>query len=454
MASAAHSNMHSNGLDVQFADAMGHLLGPDFPDEIGLAVSGGGDSMAMLTLAHNWSHIWGVKLWVVTIDHGLRPESADEAVLVSDTCAELGWPHATLRWHWDGRGNVMDAARRARLSLIDQWRGNLRHVLMAHTRDDVAETFLMRLKRGSGVDGLSAMQARRRIRPVTDQADPLDYDGVLPAQVDRIEYFDVIRPCLDMPRQDLRHYLRVLKGCWVEDPTNENDAYDRARIRKLLPLLETEGFGVDLLAATAQRLTRARQALQDAAEDAAIRFIRIDEDSGDVIIAREGFAHLSVELQLRLLAAGLQFVSGEPYRPRLRALEDLLERLLSGGGGTLSGCEARAMGADLRLWRELTALSDQEVKAEHGAIWDGRWSLVGTPPDGSTIAALGQIGWEQIAKKPDNAPPHASARSLPALWQDDTLLACPALGVDLGIDFLLRETNLILGDQSAFPDSH
>lgn len=395
------------GLDRQFADAMGQLVGPDFPQAIGLAVSGGGDSMAMLTLAHNWTRAWGVKLWVVTIDHGLREASADEADMVARTCADLGWPHATLRWHWDGQGNVMDAARRARLDLINQWRGDLRHVMMAHTRDDVAETFLMRLKRGSGVDGLAAMQSTRRI-VLDTPSDPLDYDGTLPTGTLHPDGFDVIRPCLDMSRDALRHYLRVLKGDWVDDPSNENDAYDRARIRKLLPLLEAEGLGVDVLAGTANRLSRARQSLQASTRAAANSFARLDASSGDVLIERDGFAALDIEIQLRLLAAGLQTVSGASYRPRLRPLEDMLDRLLSGGGATLSGCEARASGDHIRIWREWRAVQDLDIAALDGAVWDGRWQAIGLFPQGARLRGLGAGGVGSSVKIGTCGPPRCT----------------------------------------------
>ncbi|SPF79982.1 tRNA lysidine(34) synthetase TilS [Pseudoprimorskyibacter insulae] len=399
-------------LDDRFAAAMGQLLGPDFPDDIALAVSGGGDSMAMLYLAHNWTRVWGVRLHVCTVDHGFRPEAAAEAQLVADECAVLGWPHATLRWHWDGRGNKMDAARQGRLDAIGQWRGQVRHVLVAHTKDDVAETFLMRLARGSGVDGLSAMQSRRTVA----------------------QGFDVLRPCLDMQRDELRHYLKVLHGRWVDDPSNEDDHYDRARIRKLLPVLAAEGLTVENLAATSDRMGRAKEALRLRAAEAWDQIGTAPHQTGDLLFARDGFEALDRDTQLRLLAAALQFVASAEYRPRAEPLEALLDRLLGGGAGTLHGCEARCERAAIRVYREFAALQGA-TPHKSGALWDNRWricsSLQADLPD-VTVRALGEDGWQQVAQRPQNAPPFHAARSLPSLWQGDNLLACAALGVGSG----------------------
>ena len=130
--------MTDRTLDQRFAEAMGQLIGPDFPKQIGLAVSGGGDSMAMLGLAHAWARVWGVGLHVATVDHGLRPESADEAALVARECATLGHSHSTLKWTWDGQGNVQDQARRARLRLLGAWCDGFSHVpLLFHCHRQV-----------------------------------------------------------------------------------------------------------------------------------------------------------------------------------------------------------------------------------------------------------------------------------------------------------------------------
>ncbi|MGR3376670.1 tRNA lysidine(34) synthetase TilS [Salipiger abyssi] len=421
-------------LDQRFADAMGAALGPDFPTDIALAVSGGGDSMAMLTLAHNWTHTWGVTLWVVTVDHGLRPEAASEAALVRETCEELGHPHAVLHWRWDGQGNLMDAARRGRLDMIGRWRGRVGHVLLAHTRDDVAETFLMRLARGSGVDGLSAMAPMRQIhQPAPQRAlAPEEVDGARPPAGGDPQRFEIVRPCLDMGREELRHYLRVLKGRWVEDPSNEDPRYDRARIRRLLAELAPHGLDAEGLAATAGRMARARDALKARAAEAWARCGRLDVTTGEMVLTRAGFEALDRDTQLRLLAASLQFIASAEYRPRAAPLEALLDRLLSGGAGTLLGCEARTGREELRLYREYAAVADLHAPVSSQALWDGKWLVFHENLAKFEVRALGEEGWRQAGCARESGTAHAVARALPAIWDGDQLLACDALGLGPG----------------------
>ncbi len=361
----------------------------------------------MLTLAHNWTRVWGVRLRVVTVDHGLRPESADEAAMVAGECATLGWPHTTLRWHWDGAGNKMDAARRGRLALIDEWRGALSHILMAHTRDDVAETFLMRLARGSGVDGLAAMSARRQVGGM-----------------------QVLRPCLDIGRAELRHYLTVLKTPWAEDPSNEDPAYGRVRMRRLLSELQAEGLGSDTLADTAARLRDDRVAL---AMRAATIWDAVGRQSGwgGLMLAPDWYEQVETATQRRLLSAMMRFVSGAEYAPRAEALEGLRDRLVSGGGGTLHGCEVIHHRGRVLMFREAAAVTEGAVIAP-GIAWDGRWQVAAPGYAGCTIRALGEDGWRQVTEKPPGGPPFRAALSLPSIWRGDSLLACDALGVGPG----------------------
>ncbi|SDF93794.1 tRNA lysidine(34) synthetase TilS [Alloyangia pacifica] len=399
-------------LDQRFAEAMGAALGPDFPESIALAVSGGGDSMAMLTLAHNWTHVWGVRLRVVTVDHGLRPEAAAEAQMVAETCAELGWEHQTLRWHWDGQGNLMDAARRARLSLIDAWRGDTRDVLLAHTADDVAESFLMRLARGAGVEGLSAMRPVREVH--AGQGTPMR----------------ILRPCLDMRRAELRHYLRVLQGQWVDDPSNDDEKYERVRARRLVARLEAEGTlaGADLSGAAA-RMARASEALRARAAQVwgEIAVAPSPQRLGELICDQSGFQCVERDTQLRLLSSALRYVSGAEYPPREAPLEALLDRLLGGGGGTLHGCEARIERGCIAIFREFAAVQELRVPAVAAALWDGRWRLARDVPEGLILRALGEDGWAQRDRAAPQPVPFHAARSAPALFEGARLVGCDAL---------------------------
>lgn len=407
---------------------MGQMLGPQFPNDIGLAVSGGGDSMAMLSLAHNWAHVFGVRLWIATVDHGLRAESADEAAMVAQECAALGHAHATLHWDWDGVGNVQARAREARLGLIDRWRGQVSHVLMAHTRDDVAETFLMRLRRSAGVQGLSAIAPERRVAPQPHVAGTITGECPPEQGADAEDGFNVIRPCLDMRRDELRHYLRTLQGRWVDDPSNDDPTYDRVRMRNLLADLADEGLGVDALAGAAARMRRSRVALAARAHSVWMQFGKEDRQSGELFLDR-GISAIEDETNLRILSAALQYVASRPYAPREAPLEALLDKVVSGGGGTLHGCEVRAERQFIRIFREYNSVADHSVAADHGQMWDGRWRVAGNEYNGLTLRALGDDGWKQVVTPVEGSPPFHAARALPSLWRGDDLVLCAALGV-------------------------
>ncbi|PWK59394.1 tRNA lysidine(34) synthetase TilS [Roseicyclus mahoneyensis] len=398
-----------SSLEARFAARMGSLLGPDFPSDIALAVSGGGDSMAMLALSHGWARVMGVGLHVLTVDHGLRPASATEAAMVAAECASLGHPHTTLCWHWDGSGNLQDAARMARLRLIDGWRGDIVHVLFAHTQDDQAETLMMRLARGSGVEGLSGMS------------------GLHPAPG---AGFWQVRPLLDEARADLRHYADTLRLPVVDDPSNDDPRFERVRARQALAILAGLGIDAATLAATAARMDRARVALAARAASVAGTVVRHDNlATGDLVLDRDSLAGVERDTQLRLLAAALQWVGGAVYRPRAAALEGLLDRVLGGAGGTLHGVQASVAGDLVHLFREYASVRDVATMAGTDALWDDRWQIAGASIDGLAVRALGPDGWAQVSTKPADAPPFDVALALPAVFDADRLVACAALAL-------------------------
>jgi len=219
---------------------------------LGIAVSGGGDSTALLIIAARWAGVRGRRISAATVDHKLRVDSACEADAVAALCAQLGIQHTILETG-DLRatgGNLSAAARDARFALLGDWaQGHeCNAVLLGHTMDDQAETVLMRLARGSGAEGLSAMQPE------------LEHSGML-----------WLRPLLGLRREALRAVLQTEGIDWIEDPTNEDPEYDRVKARQALALLAPLGIDAEGLAHTAWHLQRQRRVLERAMDELAGR---------------------------------------------------------------------------------------------------------------------------------------------------------------------------------------
>ena len=398
------------------------MLGVDLPQKMALAVSGGGDSMALLYLAADWARLWQVDLSVVTIDHQLRRESGAEAALVKAVSQDLGLTHTTLLWQgWNGQGNLPDAARRARLDLINGWRREIRYVLMGHTLDDQAETFLMRLRRGSGVDGLSGIAPVHLV--TVSENDNLSASS---SGLHASGSLHVLRPLLAVSRANLRAHLTKIGASWVDDPSNQDDHYERVRMRQFMPDLEAVGLYQKGLADTAKRLRRARTALSRRAVAVAEQIAH--QDDGDVVFDLEALGEIEEETQLRLLAAALCWVSSNAYRPRLTVLENALQAALVSKNGALHGGLIRVHGTQLRITREYQAVRDTRHIVGNRGFWDGRWQITGPKIDGTEIRPLGPEGVQQIGTAWQNRPNYAIILSKPGIFRDNQLIACQSAG--------------------------
>jgi len=391
---------------------------PDNP--VALAVSGGGDSMALLHLALRWSRLGGPALYALTVDHGLRPDSAGEAQAVAGFCAAQGIAHETLRWE-EGRpgatGNLPDAARTARYTLMARAcaaRG-IATLLTGHTLDDQAETVLLRLGRGSGVDGLAAM------RPAT-----------------ALWGLRVVRPLLGMRRATLRDILAAEGIAWRDDPTNEDRRYARILARDALATLAPLGITAERLAGTATAMADARQVLDAAATTLAAELCTLSP-LGYVLLDPARLARAPRETRHRLLSRLLCAVSGTPYRPRLEALTGLLDRMGGAGfgGTTLHGCRIDPFGTQVAIQREPSACTSTIPCASRGT-WDDRFDITVpaslTRRESVTIAAAGAEGLRMLKAAKHPAPPVWTAAPrparlcAPALWRGPDLLAIPLAG--------------------------
>ena len=278
-----------------------------------LAVSGGPDSIALMWLMARWRRAMsrGPKLIAVTVDHGLRPEAAREAREVKRLARTLELPHRTLHWRGEKpKTGLPVAAREARYRLLAEAarHADASHILTAHTRDDQAETLLMRLLRGSGITGLAAMK-RMSAR-----------DGAVLA-----------RPLLDVPKARLIATLENAKIGYADDPTNRDTAFTRPRLRALLPALAAEGGDARALARLATRLARANAAVE-VLTDGAERYLALkgkgalhDERNG-IVFDAAAFAALPEEIRLRLLMRGIDRF-GHEGPAELGKLETLLGQL-------------------------------------------------------------------------------------------------------------------------------
>jgi len=380
---------------------------------LGVAVSGGGDSVALLFLARAWAARAGRAVEAVTVDHGLREGSAGEAADVAALCARIGVPHDVLAWRgWDGNGNLQDNARRARRSLIADWARSrdVGAVALGHTLDDQAETLVMRLARGSGVDGLAAMAAESRA------------EGIV-----------WLRPMLGLRRADLRVWLMAEGVGWAEDPSNEDEGFARVRVRNALDLLGNVGLSAERLAETAGRMGRARAALEAATADLA-RVCLVEGVAGDVALDPEPLRAAPEEIRLRLLASVLMRVSGAVYRPRLARLEALLANVEAGRIGhglTLHGCVLRRSGAGVAVRREPARMAGRVAA---GRRWDGRWELTGAAAEGAEIGGLGVAGLAFCARWRDTGLARETLLTTPALWRGERLIDAPfARGAGPGV---------------------
>lgn len=382
---------------------VGHFL-PNPPERIGVAVSGGSDSLGLMMVLHAWQEQGGPKIFSVTVNHGLRPEAAEEAQYVASVCAKINVSHDTCKWQgWDGRGNLQDRARRARYEIITDWakERQLDKVALGHTADDQAETFLMRLSREAGVDGLSAMALQWR------------QNGV-----------DFVRPALKITREELREVLHRQKVDWIEDPSNYDESFERVRARKALVELEPLGITIETLSAVAHNMSDVRRTLYWYAFLAARNIVTFQ--SGDLVIERKGFRTLQPEIGRRLMQQALKWVSGAEYAPRGRAVDLLLESVRGGTDMTLQGCFIAVTADDIRITRETALVAD--VRVPVGQVWDGRWRLVGPAIAGAEIAVLGKEGLQQCSDWRSTGLPAASLQASPAVWQKDHLIAAPLAG--------------------------
>jgi tRNA(Ile)-lysidine synthase len=378
---------------------------------------------------------------VLTVDHGLRPESAEEARWVEGQVARLGLAHATL--HWQGvkpSTGILEAARRARFALISDYVANEplpapREVLLAHQRDDQAETLLMRLARGSGIEGLMGMRETES-RTWLRLGHPVEEISLV-----------FRRPLLAVAKDRLIATLEAFGAQFLADPSNQNPEFERVRLRQDRPQLERLGLSNEHVATAASRLACAQSALEIASQHAARGAVAVHDGAyASIDLAR--LAETSTEIAIRVMRSLIDTFGGQEELVRLSQIEALVYRLFSSAGQanwtmTLGGCiverskagpRASARGGEiLRIFRESGrhGLPRVMLQPGTGSYWDRRFYVSVAPScDGPVqVAALSRGQVAELRQQRIGLAaldlPFRAAITVPVFWSRDQLLAVP-----------------------------
>lgn len=442
------SRGHPLTLDEIRSDFERLLVGPQ-----ALAVSGGADSMALMQMVAAWvaepgtvqrQRMGPVPLLVLTVDHRLRPQSSDEAAWVKGEAARLGLPHETLVW--DGAKPLtalQSTAREARYRLMNGYLEReygerrvavKRRIVVAHHEDDQAETFLMRLARGSGLDGLSGMRDEERV------SQPRFAEGSSGS-------YTIVRPLLRVPKIRLVATLEAAGRSWRDDPSNVAQEFERVRIRQALETLGQLGIEPAQIGRSARRLSRARRAVLAGVDAAAPRAVKLHRGLF-AEIDPACLVQLPEEFGVRMFTALLRAFGGAGPPARLSQIELLVSKMMPSDNPapraeTLAGCRIERDGAGpVRIWREWgrEGLPALDLQPGSRKVWDERFSVALGPGEteparvcalgAHNIHGLGDLG--DLPELQGFRAPAGAISTLPSFWQADRLVAVPYFAAAAG----------------------
>jgi len=370
-----------------------------------LAVSGGSDSTALMVLASEMGQ--RDKLTVLSVNHGLRDDAHKEIASVCKLAEKFELNVAGLNWQHEGvESRLQEKARVARYDLMTNWclENDVGILVTGHTLDDQAETVLMRLARGSGVDGLAAM------------AEKTEWNGV-----------EIVRPLLGVSRASLRAFLQSKDIGWIDDPSNENEKFERIRVRNIITDLEAIGISRQDLARSARRLGRAKLALDRLADDFLERYVEVF-DTGYCQISSAGLNAASPETAVRVIARLLEWAGGGDIAVRMAKIEPLVEKLVAGQRGkhdrfTLGGAHIVMRKDRILIGREFGRINPGWQKNSN--VWDRRF-IIETQGKVISVAPYGTVIDDDDRLRPEDLP-YFVACGLPMLEFEDGTICVPHL---------------------------
>ena len=298
------------------------------PQILAVGVSGGADSLALALLLQET--LPNTKIIALTVDHGLRPSSLQEATYVAKVMQAHNIEHHILTWDGDKpQTGIEEQARIARYNLLCTWclSHQIEYLAVAHHLFDQAETFLMRLERGSGLFGLSAMQ------PISEK------NGI-----------KILRPLLAVHPKDLKQYLDDKKIPWVEDESNQCSEFLRVKMRHFLSALEeATGITPNRLCLAAENLQRTRKFTEYSVNEVLTHKVHFFAGCGASFDIAE-FMSWHKELKFYIFSRLIEDITQNPYIPEAQSLNNLIQAIEQPtfSGATLGGIYF--LRNDLRIW--------------------------------------------------------------------------------------------------------
>lgn len=386
---------------------------------IAVGVSGGPDSMALTFLLHQWIQEQGGHLHALTVDHGLRPESQEEAFYVDKILKNHGIFHSTLsQAGFNPLHRIQEKARTLRYNLLETycWKKGIFQLFMAHHQEDQAETFLLRLGKKSGLSGLCGMRF-----------------------VENRWFGQIIRPLLSISKKELLLYLKSKNISFILDPSNENSRFERVYIRKHTTFLESINLTSDVIAHVTQKLQKAEESLDKEVIDTCLKSLSFSS-FGFFKLDLSSFLNFPEEMQQRVLEKILQTISGRSLPLRSSSLGKILNTITTkkkGVRATLSQCFIRSRKDTLFIVREENSFPILPISQIKKNLWGKLFyierknsSLKEKHMSSLEIRPLGKKGvfFLQQHQKFLSQDPSYVAYALPSLWHQKKLLSVPHLG--------------------------
>lgn len=342
--------------------------------KVAVAVSGGADSMCLTFLLNTFCKSHNIDLTAITVDHKLRQESTKEASDVSLCINSHNIKHVVLTWEHgqDIHTNIQEKARESRYELLCEYcqENKITHLFVAHNQDEQAETVMLNILRGSGIDGISGINSVSK------------RDGV-----------NIIRPLLSFKKSQIINFLKAEKIVWFDDPSNLNAKFDRIKIRQLLKEFDYNGHLINRLNLLAENARRAKHFLNSHTNNTFEKYC-IKGEFGYISMKLDDFLTQEEEIKLRLVNKIIQYIHNDPFLKPLR-LDSLKLFLKTQKNHTLSKCRIIFHKGVMYFYKEPKFIEPQKQLLRGLNIWDGRYQI-DIKEDGYYVTRLTKEIWSKI----------------------------------------------------------